>query len=58
MARRFATTADIEGKVKMCSPKIDEKLISALYQLEKALNIPMTRLVNVMIAKWIQRTKL
>ena len=53
--RPCATTADIEKEVKMYSPKIDERLIPALYRLAKALNVPMTRLVNAMIAKGIEQ---
>ena len=41
----------------MYSPKIDERLIPALYRLAKALNVPMTRLVNAMIANGIEQIK-
>lgn len=39
----------------MYSPKIDEKLIPALYKLRKRLQRPMTRLVNAMIQGSLMR---
>jgi hypothetical protein len=54
-ARLYAMNAGTEREVKMYSPKIEEKLIPALYRLAKALNVPMTRLVNAMIVKGIEQ---
>jgi hypothetical protein len=51
----YVTAADTEGGVKMYSPKIGEKLITALYRLAKALNIQMTRLVSAIIANGIEQ---
>ena len=39
----------------MYSPKIDEALIPQLYRLAKALNLPMTHLVNRLLAHGIAR---
>jgi len=39
----------------MYSPRIDEKLIPALYRLARELGVPMTRLVNHMIARGIEQ---
>ena len=41
----------------MYSPKIDEKLIPALYRLSKELKVPMTRLVNSIISSGIEQIK-
>jgi hypothetical protein len=38
----------------MYSPKIDEFYIPILYRLAKRLRVPMTRLVNAMIASGIR----
>jgi hypothetical protein len=37
----------------MYSPKIKEELIPVLYQFAKVNKIPMTRLVNEIIEKWL-----
>lgn len=39
----------------MYSPKIREELIPQLYRLAKGLHIPMTRLVNALLAHGIER---
>ena len=41
----------------MYSPKIDEALIPQLYRLAQALNLPMTHLVNRLLAHGIERLK-
>lgn len=53
----FATHVDTEREAGMYSPKIDEKLIPELYRLAKELGMPMTRLVNAMIAEGIRQIK-
>ena len=55
--RLYATHADTEREVNMYSPKIDEKLIPALYRLSKELKVPMTRLVNSIISSGIEQIK-
>ena len=42
----------------MYSPKIDESLIPILYRLGKARRMPMTRLVNELIAKALETEQL
>jgi len=39
----------------MYSPKINEKLIPKLYKIAKAKNMPMTHLVNQILAKAIEK---
>lgn len=41
----------------MYSPKIDEELIPQLYRLAKALNLPMTHLVNRLLEHGIARVE-
>ena len=41
----------------MYSPKIGDDLIPQLYRLAKGLNMPMTRLVNALLAHGIARVE-
>ena len=41
--------------MSLYSPKIGEDLIPQLYRLAKGLNMPMTRLVNALLAHGIER---
>ena len=44
-------------KKKMYSPKIKEELLPKLYRLEKIRKIPMTRVVNMIIEKYLEKDK-
>ncbi len=41
----------------MYSPKIDEKLIPALYQLKQLTNKPMTKMVNEAVIEYLLKRK-
>ena len=41
----------------MYSPKIDEKLIPALYQLKQQTNKPMTKMVNEAVIEYLLKRK-
>ena len=41
----------------MYSPKIDEEFIPPLYRIAKSKGIPMTRLVNQILSKFVKREK-
>ena len=41
----------------MYSPKIREELIPRLYRLARGLNMPMTRVVNALLAHGIARVE-
>lgn len=42
----------------MYSPKIDEKLIPALYQLKQLTNKPMTKMVNEAVIEYLLKRKI
>ena len=41
----------------MYSPKIDERLIPALYQLKQLTNKPMTKMVNEAVIEYLLKRK-